>query len=223
MSSAIYMITMGDALNRKVVICSDNYCYPLFRGKRKLVSDWVGALYADDAKKIIKAYKSLTATPFGRMYNEMLKNCRGEGGSTTTSLTPCGVKKLLEERRLGLDVYSDRIYEALMGTGKEMVRLDKPESKKEERLQMPLTQGHIVSYENEDYNMSKEDFLKKILKPEFDKYIDKLLAYAKNHSLEDCLLLTGKWWDTYKISESTKRALDEYLKMYYPCAAAGLP
>ncbi len=216
MSSAIYMITMGDALNRKVVICSDEYCYPLFRGKNKLVSDWVGALYAEDAKKLVKAYKSLSASPFGRMYNEMLKKNRGEGGCTTTSLTPYGVKELLEESKLGLDAYADRIYEALMGTGRDMVRLDKPEKKKEEKIYMKLTEEQIYSNENEDYSMSKEDFVKKVLQPEFDKYIDKLLAYAKRHSFAECSLMTGKWWDSYKISESTERALDEYLKAHYP-------
>lgn len=216
MSNAIYMITMGDALNRKVVICSDDYCYPLFREKKKLVSDWVGVFYAEDAKKLISAYKKLTASPFGRMYNDMLKKCRGEGGSTTTSLTPYGVKELLEESELGLDAYADRIYEALMGTGRNMVRLDKPEKKKEKKIYMKLTEEQIYSNENEDYSMSKEDFVKKILQPEFDKYIDKLLAYATRHSFTECSLMTSKWCDSYKISESTERALDEYIKAHYP-------
>ena len=125
MNNPIYMIMLGEALNRKVIICGSDFCYPMFRERNNLVSDWVGIFYAEDSKKLVKAYKSLAPTPFGKMLNQMLKENEGEGGGTTTDLSLDGVKGLLEDSELGLEIYAEKIYEALIGKEKAMVRLDK--------------------------------------------------------------------------------------------------
>lgn len=123
MDNKIYMIMTGTALNRKVIICGNTFCYPLFREKKNLVSDWVGIFYAEDSKKLVKAYKSLEPSPFGKVLNQMLKECEGEGGGTTTDLTLDGVKGLLEDAELGIECYAEQIYEALKSSKKAMVEL----------------------------------------------------------------------------------------------------
>ena len=59
------------------------------------------------------------------MLNQMLKENEGEGGGTTTDLSLDGVKELLIDSELGLEIYAEKIYEALIGKEKAMVRLDK--------------------------------------------------------------------------------------------------
>jgi len=78
-----------------------------------------------------------------------------------------------------------------------------------------FTFDDIVNEEYKDFNLSPSEFLKKIVNKEFQKYSIKLLNFASKHTYEECLELIDKWWNTYKICDTTERLLNDFFKKLY--------
>ena len=123
MDNKIYMIMTGVALNRKVIICSNDICYLLFRERDNMVSDWAEVFYAEDGKRLIKAFKELSPSAFAKLLSSMMKDNENEGGGTTTALTVDEVMGLLKEREHGLEGFAEQIHEALKSNKRAIVEL----------------------------------------------------------------------------------------------------